>query len=327
MPLVLRIDSGSRKGEQVPLQPEVPLSFGCTDRSDVVLAADSFLSGVHFRLLVEGDTCTLQDLNSSNGTSLRGAHVTEASIYAGDSFSAGETLFTLLDAGAIKKAHSDAPKKLLPASRRRLLGEMRSGLQPLYAVLDGARDPRILSLLVQHKCQYVWLFQEGTPTELLSFAPYLVALPAESPIMEPLLDLGWEQDWGIYLTSSAGPANLLLSLRRLLLADQPDGQQVFLRFYDPRVLRPLLASSSPWQWPFFFSAVQSYLVPGEEPQTAVGFSQRGTEVDQSEILLSESSPVKRRPVYADRTQRASAPPAHAAHRLVLSAQQIDALKG
>ncbi len=333
MPLVLRIQSGSRKGSSVPLPAGTVFRVGRTERADLALPDDTFLSSIHFALEMYADSCTLRDLKSTNATTFRGAPVSTVLLRAGDTFVAGRTHFLIEDdAPLVAAAPEEAPEPLndpeplLPPSRERLLHEMRTGMQPLYAVLDAARDPRILAMLMQHKSQYAWLFEQGTPPELMSFAPYLVPLPANSPAMEPLVDAGWAGHWGIYLTSSAGAWELLAFLRRLLLADQPDGQAALLRFYDPRVLGTLLETSTPRQWPFFFGTVQTYLLPGTAPQTAVSFLQGVAGLEKSISFLDGSAPTERKPVDV-----ATPPLVRTAHpqrtdRLVLTAAQIAKLK-
>ena len=288
MSWTLRIDSGPRKGERIALQAGLALRVGRTPKADLPLPGDTFLSGVHFEVVNEGESCTLRDLNSSNGTLFQQARVSAVQLGAGDIFTAGRTQFSVLhETPAESKVAPAAVEALLPGARGQLLQELRTNQQPLYAVLDASRDPRVLATLLQHKTQYAWLFEPGTPTELMSFAPYLLPLPAESPALEALIDSGWTEHWGIYLTSRSSPWELLAFLKRLLLVQQPDGQQALLRFYDPRVLRPLLGSATAWQQPFLFGAVERYLIPGEEPQTATTFVHGRNGVEQSEIHLAE----------------------------------------
>lgn len=330
MPLVLQIDSGPRQGEQIVLQLGVPLRVGRTSRADVAIPEDTFLSGVHFLLESQEQGCVLRDLNSSNGTTLRGSRVGSQFLFPGDVFTAGQTEFRLLGVeleqaeGAQNKPESPDEGEVMPlstASRSRMLDVLRTQQQPLYAVLDAARDPRILALFQEHRCQYAWLFEQGTPPQLMTFAPYLLPLPSGSTILESLLEAGWTQHWGIYLCSNAGPWEVLAFLRRLLLVDQPDGQQALFRFYDPRVLRTFIAASEPWQWPFLFGTVRSYLMPGTEPQTSVSFTFQGNALGQSVLRLEQQAAPASKPV-----QGSGAPPPKSGNRLCLTTAQMTALK-
>ncbi|MGI4854288.1 MAG: DUF4123 domain-containing protein [Janthinobacterium lividum] len=320
MSWVLCVKSGPRSGERVPLQAGSTLRVGRTAKADLALPEDTFLSGVHFEIVEQGASCTLRDLNSSNGTVFQQGRVTAVRLVAGDTFTAGQTRFTVLrETQPETKVAAPAVDGLLPLSRERLLLHLRTDQQPLYAVLDASRDPRVLATLLQHNCQYAWLFEAGTPPELISFAPYLLPLPVDSPALESLIDNGWTEHWGIYLTSNASPWELLAFLKRLLLIQQPNGQEALLRFYDPRVLRPLLKGATWWQQAFLFGAVQRYLLPGEQPQTATTFLQTRNGVEQSELHLVEDGRVKRIAPNADGPQ--DAPPV-VRDRLVLLPRQM-----
>lgn len=329
MPWVLRIDSGTRKGETVTLH-QGALRVGRTDRAELALSDDTFLSGVHFEVSAEGETCVLRDLNSSNGTTFRGQRIRAVTLRSGDGFMAGQTQFSLVQNSEEEAEVVPADIEVMqPLSREWLLTHLRTTSQPLYAVLDAASDPRVLAMLVQYKCQYAWLFEPGTPPELMSFAPYLVPLPTGSPGLEPLVDAGWTAHWGIYLTSAASPWELLAFLKRLLLVQQPDGQEALFRFYDPRVLGPLLETANAWQWRFLFGAVGSYLLPGEEPQTASVFSLGRGGVERSDLYLAEDGRVEQKPVLGNTSadgRQSQEPPPTTRDRLVLLSQQMAKLE-
>lgn len=334
MSLTLRIDSGPHAGTTLPIAAGGAIRVGRGARADYAIADDSFLSGLHFEVRSDGQICTLLDLNSSNGTTIRGARIERATLQPGDRFTAGRTDFSIV--GEAIAVHAATPAESIPPaaakpvepaepldapSRERLLKEMRSNLQPLYAVLDAAHDSKILAVLSKYKCEYASLFDAEKAPELVRFAPYIVALPAASAALEPLVDLGWGKDWGIYLTSPASGGDLIQFLRRLLISTQPDGQQVLLRFYDPRVLRTLLSNAPSQQWGHFFGPVRSYLVADERPQVAIGFAVSERGLERHDIPLSGDKPAERKAVAVPAT-----PGSTPDNRLLLSKQQATALK-
>jgi hypothetical protein len=328
MSLVLRIESGSHAGKVLPIGNGETLRVGRTERADYAVPDDTFLSGVHFELRSDGSTCTLLDLNSSNGTTIRGARISQARLVPGDRFTAGRTDFLIVAEAAPPVAAPITPaaaaaepaKPLGAKGKERLLKEMRTNLQPLYAVLDAAHDSKILAVLSKYKCEYISLFDIEKAPELVRFAPYIVALPAASPAIEPLVDLGWGNDWGIYLTSTASGGELIQFLRRLLISTQPDGQEVLLRFYDPRVLRTLLSHAAPQQWSYFFGPVRSYLVADGKPQIAIGFAVTQQGLERHDIYLTGEKPTEVTAVTVAGTSAATPP-----YRLLLSEQQTDKL--
>ena len=292
-PIALHIESGPSAHAPVPLRPGTTIQVGRSSRASVTLPNDSFLSGVHFEVAFDGETCTLRDLGSSNGTLLRDTRIAAAPLAPGDRFVAGQTVFVLLKAEPERQEATNSAE-ILPleqAAKLRLLHELRTSCQPLYAVLDAAQDPRILGLLTQAKCEYALLFDQQTAPELLPFAPYLAFLPADSPMLETLLDLGWTQSWGIFLAAGVSGTELLQRLRGLLVADLPDGRECLFRFYDPRVLRTIFANPTEPQAEAFFSGVRWYLLPGKEPQTADAFTRGARGVERTKLVLDDETAV------------------------------------
>ncbi len=131
----------------------------------------------------------------------------------------------------------------MPAAGRsrlaRAAGEASRG--PLYAVLDGARDPRILELLHEAPDEHRSLY-EGTRGEALeAVAPYLVRFRDDSGLLERLVLEGWERRWGIFLATPASFREARRHLRRFLMVEVEDTlQRLYFRFYDPGVLREFL---------------------------------------------------------------------------------------
>jgi hypothetical protein len=109
----------------------------------------------------------------------------------------------------------------------------------VYALLDGARDRRIVPMVrasgLEHRCLY-----SGSLSEPLErAAPYLVHLTPTASFTMELLQLAWGQSWGI-LTTVLPDCTIdeqRRHLRTLLRVRTEDGRALVFRFYDPRVLR------------------------------------------------------------------------------------------
>ncbi|MGH9431408.1 MAG: DUF4123 domain-containing protein, partial [Terriglobia bacterium] len=123
---------------------------------------------------------------------------------------------------------------------------------------------------------------------LTHFAPHLVRLPEESPLLEMLARNAWGKSWGIYLTCDLDFASVRRHFRRFLMVNQPGGKQVYFRFYDPRVLRVYLATCLPEEMNPFFGPVKYYLMEDEKPDTLLRFSNAGRGVGLRKFpLVSE----------------------------------------
>ena len=276
MPVFLEVRSGPQKGSRIRLDPGRLLRVGRTSRADLSLADDTHMSGVHFSLGCEGNGCRLTDLNSRNGTLVNGQTVNTAVLGAGDTIVAGETTFVVVvEAEQALAAGAAAVAGPAPSPQDRLLGLLRSDFQPLFAILDAARDIRILALLLHHKeeCQSLYEGVEGA--ELAQVAPYLVRLTKDSRLLDALVKEGWGKSWGVYLTSASDLQEVRRHLRHFLQVKLPDGEQVYFRFYDPRVMRVFLPSCTAEETTQFFGPIKRYVMESEEPDKLWEFTTIG----------------------------------------------------
>jgi hypothetical protein len=78
--------------------------------------------------------------------------------------------------------------------------------------------------------------------------------------------VGWGQAWGILLRSPLELDPLRRHLRKFLLAQLPDGEAVFFRFYDPRVWRTYWPSCTPEEQAKWLEGIDEFIA---EPAPAV----------------------------------------------------------
>ena len=286
----LEIKSGPSAGKGVRLQSGQSIRVGRTQNSDFVIPGDSHLSGLHFAIELDAAACHLRDLNSRNGTLVNGQRVNEAILQSGDTIVAGDTAFAVA-------VYVDTPTPSEPIAtlrpdatpQERLLALLRNDYQPVYAILDAARDIRILVLLMQSKEEHQSLYEGVQGAKLSQVAPYLVRLEKDSLLLGSLLLEGWGKSWGVYLTCGTEFSELRRHLRRFLEVQLPDGKQVYFRFYDPRVLRVYLGTCTAGETNQFFGPVKYYLMEAEEPDTLLQFANIGRGTDKKAVGLSAAT--------------------------------------
>lgn len=135
-----------------------------------------------------------------------------------------------------------------------------SGPAQLYAILDGARDPRIVPRIRASGVAARCLFDGELHPSLAAAAPYLVALEPDAPFCEALIANGWDAAWGVWLTSNASLVALHHHFRRFLRVLDADGRPLMFRYYDPRVLAVYLPTCSADELEFVFGPVHDYLL-------------------------------------------------------------------
>lgn len=175
-----------------------------------------------------------------------------------------------------------------PASqdpRVNLLQLLRQAPGPLYALLDAARNPRIVSLVRESRCEFQSLYEGAQGEVLANWAPYLVLLTPTAPFLETLVAEAWGNSWGVYLTCPQPFADVRKHLRHFLLVTLPDKRQVYFRFYDPRVLRVFLPTCQPEQLKEFFGPVTAYWMESTAVDTLLKFTTNGKRISKETIAL------------------------------------------
>jgi len=253
--LLVEVRYGKLAGTKVHLQKGKSLRVGRTDLADLVVPSDGQMSGAHFELFWDGSTCKLKDLGSVTGTRLGGLSVTEADVPQGGWIQAGETDFLVYVEGKTPPRRVAAGHRAAEQTRRaaaeRALSELRAEAEqaPLYAVVDGARDRRVLELCREHVETHHSLYEGAQGENFEDMAPFLVGpMRRDSALLDALVFEGWGKRFCIYVTSHEKFLEVRRHFRRFLMVElEPSHEQVYFRFYDPGVFRAFWPTCSPAQ--------------------------------------------------------------------------------
>ncbi len=267
--LVVLVRNGRMKGQKAILPPGGALRVGRSEQADLVFPGDVQMSAVHCELAWDGRACTLRDLGSIKGTKLGGEPVTEALVEDGNYLQAGDTVLSVYVEGAIppRKRHKPSPE--VQALREKALSSLRATADSLpghalFAVLDAARDDRILELLPRSGEDFESLYDGARGEALAEVAPYLARLSPGSRLLESLVMEGWGDAWGIYLTWPGPMKELRRHLRRFLMViDDETTQKMYFRYYDPRALRLIWPAFSRMQVDEMLGEIGCLVVEGE----------------------------------------------------------------
>jgi hypothetical protein len=156
-----------------------------------------------------------------------------------------------------------------------LMAYLRRRGEPLFAVLDAARDDRVLAWLYESGLEHHSLYEGPKGDVLADVAPYLVRLELDAPLLRQLVEEGWGQAFGVLVTSRARPKDVRSRLRRLLMVQTESSKQVYFRFYDPRVLRVFLPIATPRQVSWFFGGGEmgAYVLEDRDPAGVLVFTE------------------------------------------------------
>lgn len=158
--------------------------------------------------------------------------------------------------------------------------------ESLYAILDSARTIDIAFQLQNIQgVEYVSLYK-GRKEELMwDAAPYLTRCERDSEFFNWVIEQGWGNSWGIFLTSASSLDDLCKHFRQFLLVQDENGKQMYFRFYDPRVLRLYLPTCNAEETKQFFGPVNCYLMEASQPDTLLKFAASPQGVKQQAVFL------------------------------------------
>ncbi|MDX1980663.1 MAG: FHA domain-containing protein [Bryobacteraceae bacterium] len=291
MRVLLEIADGPQAGVQIPVATGEPLSVGRTGKSRLVLAHDSYLSGLHFSVEVDGARCLLRDANSSNGTFVNEQRISEVELRDGDRILAGQTRFairlekaaetptriTALYQRADETMIASAAAGPLEPSRQELVEYLRHVDAPLYALVDATSAPALNLLLAHSTAPCARLDESG---------PSLVIPQADSRLLPELARSAWGSGRVAFLTSRHPFEMVRGHLRAYYLARTGDGRGFIFRFHDPRMLQLYLSGCPPEEAAQFFGPVEMFLVEDTaDPRTLLEYGISGTGLRKRTVRL------------------------------------------
>jgi hypothetical protein len=289
MLVILEVISGPSAGARLEIKPGKLALVGRAKWAEMSLPRDMSMAGQHFSLECGLQRCTLRVLDAAKPVFLNETKVGQELLKDGDIIQAGDNTFRVRIEGAeaapsgpvsvaapagsaplpppaVKEPEPKpvvTPKRDVPQKAVDLLETLRQA-QPLYALLDAARDEQVLDLLEKSGEEYECLYEGAPAEELAVVAPYLVRLPPQSKLLDTLVREGWGKSWGVYLTSQQPLKEVRKHFRHFLKVES-EGEEYLFRFYDPRVLRAFLPVCNAEETRQFFGPVDCYLMETFEP--------------------------------------------------------------
>ena len=280
---------------------------GRHNSADARLATDLAVSRKHCAVRYDNYTWRVQDLGSTYGTGLNGKRINkEAELRDGDHIQIGASVLrihlrssnrpeshfegdgialgdyiispaskaTVVMDSALERSgftESDVTMGPLTGAQSESLRVLRQQHGSLFAILDAARDARILNLLHNADERFESLYEGKSAERLATVAPYLVELPRQTLLLQELICEGWGNAWGVYLTSTESFSIVRKHLRKFLTVEI-EGQEnpVLFRFYDPRVLIAFLDASTPEERNEFLGPLTNLIVELSEDMNQNG---------------------------------------------------------
>ncbi len=134
----------------------------------------------------------------------------------------------------------------------------------LYAILDACDEPRVPQKVRELGPERtVSLYRGWAEREYWAIATYLVQV--DEQLLDWIVDNLWEDPWGIFAVADTDLLSVRKHFRQFLTVEDPHGDQMYFRFYDPRVLSTFLNSCSNVDYRTLLGPLNAFLIPGETP--------------------------------------------------------------
>jgi hypothetical protein len=139
----------------------------------------------------------------------------------------------------------------------------------LFAVLDACDEPTVPPKVAELGPEKAMsLFKGDAEHRQWSVAPYLALV--DEKLLEWIVTALWAKPWGVFAVSEADLESLRKHFRRFLIVQDPEGETMYFRYYDPRILAAFLPPCTKDELRTFFGPVKAFATGGPEA-TAVRF--------------------------------------------------------
>jgi len=140
-----------------------------------------------------------------------------------------------------------------------------------FLILDAAKAESNLYKAQTLNPNFRSLYKGSAEEDLEGVAPFLFSIEANSDFSDWYHKNGWNNSWGILLYSNASFDEVYKHFRKFLMVKTEDGEQLYFRFYDPRVLRIFLPTCDAAQLKQLFGSVKYFIIETENESEVFQF--------------------------------------------------------
>ncbi|MDI6766167.1 MAG: DUF4123 domain-containing protein [Bacteroidota bacterium] len=140
----------------------------------------------------------------------------------------------------------------------------------VFCIVDGSQLGEQLKEARSLSKESTSLYRGVSKEELEEVGPYLCNVNTE--FYKWIFENGWGKSDGIFISAQVSFAELYKHFRHFLIVQDEDGNKLYFRFYDPRVLRVFLPTCTTQQLKEFFGPIDMFIVEDSDSKFALLFS-------------------------------------------------------
>lgn len=160
-----------------------------------------------------------------------------------------------------------------------------------YLLLDGAILEQQLNQAKGLNENHRSLYRGETDPEIEAVGPFLFVYPHSEAFRAWYCENGLNDHWGILVDAPSSFDEIYAHFRRFLMVKTEDGQQLYFRFYDPRVLRIFLPTCDSGQLRELFGPVHSFACSIPESHNTLQFSLRNFSLFTATMATAQLFPI------------------------------------
>jgi hypothetical protein len=141
-----------------------------------------------------------------------------------------------------------------------------------YILLDAARLGEQIHAAMELNPNHASLYKGRIEENLSDLGPYLFSIPQKENFINWYAANGWGNAWGVLMESEASFEEIYKHFSKFLIVKTEAGEELYFRFYDPRVLKIFLPTCDKDQIIEFFGPVEKFIVENDSKDEAVEFS-------------------------------------------------------
>ncbi len=153
----------------------------------------------------------------------------------------------------------------------------------VFTVLDGASVPKLPMRLYEMRPPNYCLFRGELAPDIAEVAPYLITLAPNNPFTDWVLEESFGKHWGIFIHSPYSILEMRRHFRALFTVYNEEGNPMYFRFYDPRVLQTFLPTCNGGELKSFFGKADTFFSEDDKGQNLLSFKLENNELKQAEL--------------------------------------------
>lgn len=141
----------------------------------------------------------------------------------------------------------------------------------LWAVIDACEEPAVPTKMYElGENRAVCLYRGEAEVEHADIAPFLAHV--DEFLLQWIGENFWAKPWGIFAICSGEIDKLRTHFRKFLTVKDPDGEKMYFRYYDPRILKAFLPACNEKELHQLFGPLEAYVVTATESQQLIIFT-------------------------------------------------------